>query len=88
MSAETKRPAHDETWMISPLRKAKYRWLERGVERQLSGLMSRRYFLVALQVHIDAQVLVHSDFKSIPEFIADSADQGRIQNLSTRTNFN
>jgi capsular polysaccharide export protein len=56
-------------WLISPLRKAKYRWLERGVERQLSGLMSKRYFLVALQVHIDAQVLVHSDFKSIPEFI-------------------
>ena len=56
-------------WLISPLRKAKYRWLERGVERSLSGLMSKRYFLVALQVHIDAQVLVHSDFKSIPEFI-------------------
>jgi capsular polysaccharide export protein len=56
-------------WLISPLRKAKYRWLERGVERRLSGLMSKRYFLVALQVHVDAQVLVHSGFKSIPEFI-------------------
>ena len=56
-------------WLISPLRKAKYQWLERGVERSLSGLMSKRYFLVALQVQIDAQVLVHSDFKSIPEFI-------------------
>ena len=56
-------------WLISPLRKTKYKWVERAIARRLSGLMSKRYFLVALQVHIDAQVLVHSDYRSIAEFI-------------------
>jgi capsular polysaccharide export protein len=56
-------------WLISPLRKVKYKFLERGAERRLSGLLSKRYFLVPLQVHVDAQVLVHSRFASVPDFI-------------------
>lgn len=56
-------------WLISPLRKSKYKILQRGVERRLSGLLSKQYFLVPLQAHGDAQVLVHSCFRSVPGFI-------------------
>jgi capsular polysaccharide export protein len=39
------------------------------VERRLAGLLSKKFFLVPLQTHLDAQVLVHSSFGSVPRFI-------------------
>lgn len=56
-------------WLVSPYRKWKYKLLERGLERKLSSFYSKRYFLVPLQVHVDAQVRVHSRFASVPNFI-------------------
>lgn len=56
-------------WLVSPLRKWMYKLAERGVERRLAGLQSKRYFLVPLQVHVDAQVRVHSSFGSVYAFI-------------------
>lgn len=56
-------------WIRSALRKWLYRWREAGIEARLAGEASRRFFLVPLQVHNDAQVHVHSDFDSVPQFI-------------------
>jgi capsular polysaccharide export protein len=59
-------------WLLSPLRKAWFKWRQRGVQDQLTGAWSRRYFLVPLQVHNDAQVLCHADVGGIEGFIAST----------------
>ncbi len=56
-------------WLRSVWRKQRYAWRERGIERELASTGAGRYFLVALQVHNDAQMHVHSDFASVAEFI-------------------
>lgn len=56
-------------WLLSPLRKYYYRFKERRYMAFLCGDASRRFFLVPLQVGIDAQVHVHSDFESVAQFI-------------------
>lgn len=52
-------------------RKGKYAIKERDVLAKLTGELKGRYFLVPLQVHNDAQVVVHSDFDSVIHFIED-----------------
>lgn len=56
-------------WVLSAWRKARYQCVERGVEERLKGELSRRYFLVPLQVHNDSQVTVHSDWEGVEHFI-------------------
>ncbi|QAU36149.1 capsular biosynthesis protein [Janthinobacterium sp. 17J80-10] len=57
-------------WIRSGWRKAIYRRREAGIQTELATTYSKRYFLVPLQVHNDAQVHVHSDFESVEAFIA------------------
>lgn len=52
-------------------RKAKYAIKEWNALAYLTGEFNGRYFLAPLQVHNDAQVLVHSDFDSVAHFIVD-----------------
>ncbi|MHB8843719.1 MAG: capsule biosynthesis protein [Nitrospirota bacterium] len=56
-------------WMRSAWRKLKYRVKERGVQAELAGVFSKKYFLVPLQVHNDAQVTIHSGFDEVKGFI-------------------
>jgi capsular polysaccharide export protein len=56
-------------WMRSAWRKLKYRVKERGIQAELAGVFSKKYFLVPLQVHNDAQVKIHSDFDEVKRFI-------------------
>ncbi|MFM2120907.1 MAG: hypothetical protein RL722_2375 [Pseudomonadota bacterium] len=57
-------------WIRSVWRKHFYRWHERGQQHYLTHEASRRYFLVPLQVHNDAQVRVHSPVQAVSRFIA------------------
>lgn len=57
-------------WILGALRKIYYKKVEKGIEQELTSRLSRKYFLVPLQVHNDAQVHIHSDFESISTFIA------------------
>lgn len=56
-------------WLRSITRKWYYVFKERNCLKQLCNNMSKRFFLVLLQVNTDAQVGVHSKFKSMTEFI-------------------
>lgn len=56
-------------WVRSAWRKWFYRLKERGIEARLVGDLSKKYFLVPLQVHNDAQIHVHSDFDSVEAFV-------------------
>jgi capsular polysaccharide export protein len=59
-------------WIRSFVRKQVYRIKEVRVLADLQPSGQRPYFLVILQVALDAQVAVHSPFVSVPEFIADT----------------
>jgi len=56
-------------WLRGVWRKWHAAYRERGWQARLSGELSKRYFLVALQVHTDAQVHVHSAFESVEQFL-------------------
>lgn len=56
-------------WLRSLGRKWIYRFKERGLQQKLTGQYARRFYLVPLQVHNDAQIHVHSDFASVEDFI-------------------
>lgn len=58
-------------WIRSGLRKLRYRVSERGTLRELLAQYRQNYFIVPLQVHCDMQVVVHSDFNSIEQFIGE-----------------
>lgn len=61
-------------WIRSYWRKLRY-WIgEAGLQERLTGSLSKRFFLVPLQVHSDAQVLVHSGFDSVGLFIEHLLD--------------
>jgi capsular polysaccharide export protein len=64
-------PLEGLPWLRGVWRKLRYRFLERGRIGALSGPLSKRYFLVPLQIHTDAQVQVHSTFNSVPRFIRE-----------------
>lgn len=59
-------------WLLSPLRKVWYKFRERGWQDRLSTEWSKRFFLVPLQVHNDAQVLCHADVGGVEGFIAST----------------
>jgi capsular polysaccharide export protein len=56
-------------WVRSVWRKVFYRRKERGIQRRLATELSKRFYLVPLQVYNDAQVHTHSDFSSVEEFM-------------------
>ena len=56
-------------WALGFWRKFVYAWRERGTEQRLTGELSRRFFLVPLQVHNDAQIVTHSGFDTVERFI-------------------
>jgi len=69
------RPWHviEETynWVKSGIRKIKYRAKELSFQRRLEGELSGKYFLAPLQVSVDSQILYHSSYRSVEEFIGD-----------------
>jgi capsular polysaccharide export protein len=64
------RPGHEAfVWTRGAARKVLYRWQQRRHVTHLSTTASGRFYLVPLQVERDAQIAVHSEFRSVPEFI-------------------
>lgn len=61
-------------WARSIWRKEWYRWRERGIEKRLTTSLSKRYFLVPLQVFNDAQIVVHADVDGVEDFISRTLD--------------
>lgn len=58
-------------WSKALWRKFKYAVSERGIQKRLVTDLSKKYFLVPLQVHHDAQIRVHSEYESVEQFIVD-----------------
>lgn len=58
-------------WLRSAIRKPVFAHRERDVIHRLQGNLSKKYYLLPLQVSIDSQVHVHSDFDSIVHCIED-----------------
>ncbi|MCU0977301.1 MAG: capsular biosynthesis protein [Steroidobacteraceae bacterium] len=56
-------------WLRSLARRLAHRGSDRALLRALLDGHSKRFFLVPLQVHCDAQVVVHSPFCDVSEFI-------------------
>jgi capsular polysaccharide export protein len=56
-------------WLRGGWRKAFYAWKERGLLTLLTGRLSKRFFLVPLQMAADSQVFEHSGFKTAEHFI-------------------
>lgn len=61
-------------WMRSGYRKILYRFAERSCEKQLTGALRKKFFLVPLQVFNDSQIKAHSDFRSVRAVIAAVLD--------------
>jgi capsular polysaccharide export protein len=59
-------------WMRAGWRKFRYVRKERPLLARLTERASKRYFLVPLQVHNDAQVSVHSPYADVGEFIEET----------------
>jgi capsule polysaccharide modification protein KpsS len=58
-------------WIRSGVRKALYRVTEKKLEGKLFESLKKRYFLVPLQFHRDSQVLLHSKYDAVEEFILE-----------------
>jgi len=56
-------------WLLSAWRKLSLFITERGALPALTGRLSERFFLVPLQISGDSQVLQHSGFVSVADFI-------------------
>lgn len=56
-------------WIKSGFRKLLYQQLEQNIQERLVNRYSKRFYLVPLQVHNDAQVHVHSSYKSVIDFV-------------------
>jgi capsular polysaccharide export protein len=59
-------------WVRSGIRKLRYAWAERHVLSELTGpMLSKRWYLLALQVHNDAQLTEHSPYDDVQQVIAE-----------------
>lgn len=58
-------------WIRSFWRKWIFAYQQRNMLQMLINQLHKKYYLVALQVHNDAQVHQHSDFSSLEAFIAE-----------------
>ncbi len=56
-------------WIRSVWRKQWYRYKEFGMQKSLSTTYTKQYFLVPLQISTDAQIVDHSDFRSVEHFL-------------------
>jgi capsular polysaccharide export protein len=56
-------------WMRGGWRRFLYAWKERGLLKLLTGRLSKRFFLVPLQMAADPQVFEHSGFTTAEHFI-------------------
>ncbi|MFN3976893.1 MAG: capsule biosynthesis protein [Aquificaceae bacterium] len=57
-------------WIRGLIRKPIYLYKERPLFKKILKLR-KKYFLVVLQVHDDTQIHLHSDYRSVEDFIAD-----------------
>jgi capsular polysaccharide export protein len=64
-------PKEPFLWIRSGLRKILYRYKERKIGDELIKQFKKKYFLVPLQVFNDSQVILHSKYKSVDDFIAE-----------------
>ncbi len=58
-------------WILSFVRKEKYKLSERHLARYFSEDLNNKYFLCPLQVHCDMQISAHSGFTSVEHFIGE-----------------
>jgi len=58
-------------WVKSIWRKGYYALKEYGISERLNGPLAKKFFLVPLQVHYDAQIHIHSKFNSVDEYISE-----------------
>lgn len=56
-------------WLLSGVKKYLYLLKERKIKRKIFNELKGKYFLVPLQVHNDSQILIHSPFSDVKEFI-------------------
>jgi capsular polysaccharide export protein len=56
-------------WLRSLVRKFLYAITEKGIVKRILKLQEEPFFLVPLQIEADYQIRVHSDFKSMHDFI-------------------
>lgn len=56
-------------WVRGAWRKHLFSRKEKGIQEKLMSTLAGRFFLIPLQVYNDAQILVHSDFDSVSDFI-------------------
>lgn len=61
-------------WIRSYLRKQSYARRDAGVAQALCEQHHHKFFLVALQLSSDAQVVVHSDYERVEDFIEQVAE--------------
>jgi capsular polysaccharide export protein len=61
-------------WLRSFWRRYLYQFEEAGVQTLLTNALSKSYFLVALQLPNDFQVVVHSGFDTVQDFITHVVD--------------
>lgn len=59
-------------WINSYVKKKKYQYEERNIEKMVENEWSKKYFLVALQVYNDSQIKEHSKFRNNKRFIYDT----------------
>ena len=58
-------------WLRGLWRKALYTTRDACIQRQLTGKHSQHFFLVPLQVHDDSQIVHHSSYDSVTQFIKE-----------------
>jgi capsular polysaccharide export protein len=58
-------------FLRSTLRRFYYRQNQRGIFAKLTTELSKRYFLVPLQVHKDSQIVCHSVYGDVTDFIRE-----------------
>jgi capsular polysaccharide export protein len=57
-------------WLRSAWRKVLYARKQRGLLERMAGPLSKKFFLVPLQVYNDSQIHSHSGFQSVEQFIS------------------
>ena len=58
-------------WVRGMVRKYLYAWRDRGLQQHLTTQHHKNLFLVSLQVHNDAQIVTHSNYAVVPQFIEE-----------------
>lgn len=58
-------------WIKSGIRKIIYRVKDRHIEKNLTGPLRKKYFIVPLQVADDSQIVFHSKYKNVEQFMAE-----------------